>query len=96
MDVEKILNKDYDKEEKQFYYLVKWRHLPKSKASWETKTDLIKDIPQMVQKFDKMIIDDPDTGYDKLVPEKILSKVKLITKYTILLNLKHMINLKLN
>jgi hypothetical protein len=74
MDVEKILNRDYDKQEKQFYYLVKWRHLPKSKASWESKTDLMKDIPQMVQKFDKMIIDDPDAGYDKLVPEKNINK----------------------
>jgi hypothetical protein len=47
--------------------------LPKNQASWEPKTELMKDIPNLIKSLDK-IADDPNSGYTTLIPEKILSK----------------------
>jgi hypothetical protein len=73
LQVDKILNRDFDKTEKEFYYLIKWKSLPKSRASWEPKTELMKEIPNLIKSFDK-IADDPNSGYTTLIPQKILSK----------------------
>jgi hypothetical protein len=54
LQVDKILNRDYDEDEKEFYYEVKWKSLPKSQASWEPKTELMKDVPNLIKAFDKI------------------------------------------
>lgn len=52
-EVEKILERK--KSGRSFQYLIKWRGYPKSEATWEKKSELMKDIPQLVEKFDKKI-----------------------------------------
>lgn len=49
-EVEKILDKK--SENKKVYYLVKWRGYPKSEATYELKSELIKEIPQMIASFE--------------------------------------------
>jgi hypothetical protein len=49
--VEKFLNKKV--ENRKTYYLVKWKDYATKEATWEEKTELIKDIGQ--QHFTKLV-----------------------------------------
>jgi hypothetical protein len=49
-EFEKILERKV--ENNKIYYLVKWKNYPKKNATWELKTELIKDVPQAVKLFE--------------------------------------------
>lgn len=53
LEVEKLLERR--KEGKIIYYLIKWRGIPKANATWEKRDELIKDIPQLITRFDKKL-----------------------------------------
>jgi hypothetical protein len=50
-EVEKILNRR--KNGKAFEYLIKWKGYAASKATWEKRKELIKEIPQLINNYDK-------------------------------------------
>lgn len=50
--VEKILDKR--KENNRIQYLIKWKGYGSSKNTWEPKTELIKDIPDMIKEFEQI------------------------------------------
>jgi len=52
-EFEKILERKVEKN--RVYYLVKWRNYPKKDATWELRTELIKDVPQAVNLFEKKL-----------------------------------------
>jgi AAA+ superfamily predicted ATPase len=49
--VEKILDKK--KIKSKIHFLIKWKGKPDSANSWEPRTNLIKDIPDMVKEYEK-------------------------------------------
>ena len=49
--VKKIL--DRKKEKNKFMYLVWWNGFLKKNATWEPKTELIKDVPELIDEYDK-------------------------------------------
>jgi predicted house-cleaning noncanonical NTP pyrophosphatase (MazG superfamily) len=50
-EVEKILERR--KKGQSYEYLVKWRNYPKKDATWSERKDLIKDIPNLIKRFDE-------------------------------------------
>jgi hypothetical protein len=50
-EVEKLLERKT--ENKKVYFLVKWKNYPKKDATWESRVQLMKDIPQAVKLFEK-------------------------------------------
>ena len=53
-EVEKIIGKK--KEKNIIYYLIKWRGHHKSKATYEKRSSLIKEIPQTINNYEKSLI----------------------------------------
>jgi hypothetical protein len=52
-EVEKII--DRRKIGKSFEYLIKWRNYNAKYNTWEKKAELVKEIPQLIQRFDKKL-----------------------------------------
>jgi hypothetical protein len=52
-EVEKLLNRKI--ENKKVYYLVKWKHYPKTKATWEDRKELLKDVPNLIKKYESKL-----------------------------------------
>lgn len=50
-EFEKILERK--KVGKTYKYLIKWKHYPKKDATWETRAELLKDVPQAIKNYDK-------------------------------------------
>lgn len=48
--VQKIMDKK--KENNRIYYLVKWKGYPNSKNTWEPRTQLIKDVSELIKEYD--------------------------------------------
>jgi len=48
--VEKILDKK--KEKGKVYYLIKWKKYNKKHNSWEPRTELIKDVPELIKAYE--------------------------------------------
>ncbi len=51
--VEKILDKK--KEKGKVYYLVKWKGFSNKDNTWEPRTNLIIDVPDMIKEYEKSI-----------------------------------------
>jgi hypothetical protein len=49
--VEKLVNRKL--EDGKIYYLVKWKNYSSKNNTWELKSDLIHDIPRLIQNFDR-------------------------------------------
>ena len=52
--VEKII--DRKKEKGKIYYLVKWKGFKNDKNSWEPRTNLIKDVPEIIKEYEQTLI----------------------------------------
>jgi hypothetical protein len=52
MEVEKLLEHKTEKRVK--YFLVKWRTLPKNRATWEKRSELMKSIPNLISKYESL------------------------------------------
>ena len=50
-EVEKLL--DAKNEGRTKYLLVKWKGYPRSESTWQKRTSLMKEIPQMIINFEK-------------------------------------------
>ena len=49
--VKKIIGKN--KEGRKIYYLVWWDKCLKKDATWEPRSELIKDVPQLVREYER-------------------------------------------
>ncbi len=54
VEVEKIIGKKIEKN--VIYYLIKWRGMKKNESTYEKKSSLIKDIPQLIAKYEKSLV----------------------------------------
>ena len=52
-EVESILDKKTEK--RTIYYLIKWKGYSKKEATWEKRSSLIEDIPQLINRFEKKL-----------------------------------------
>ncbi len=52
--IEKIIDKSYDKDTKQYLYKVKWTGFPEEECTWEPKSNLIL-APKILKEFEKKI-----------------------------------------
>lgn len=52
-EVQKLLDRKV--KNKVIYYLVLWRGYPKSQATWQKRSELIKDVPNLIKSFDEKL-----------------------------------------